>query len=100
MDTLSMTTASERRSSDPTGPPTTLAIASLLVAVVGVAASALLAAWWPPDDAPNEFDWFMFLFGAGPSLVAAAVLFAAAAIVDELRKSRFLLTLSLTHVSN
>jgi hypothetical protein len=70
-----------------------------VVAVVGIGASALLAAWWPPD-APYGFDWLIFLLGAGPSLVAAAVLFAAATIVDELRKSRFLLTLGLTHVSD
>jgi hypothetical protein len=89
----------ERRSSDPTGPPTTLVIASLLVAVVGIGGSALLATWWPPDDVSNDFAWPLFLFGAGPSLVAAAVLFAAATIVDELRKSRYLLTLSLTHAS-
>jgi hypothetical protein len=90
----------ERRSSDPTGPPTTLAIASLLVAVVGIGASALLAEWWPPGDPSDQLQWPLFLFGAGPSLVAAAVLFAAAAIVDELRKSRLLLTLSLTHASD
>jgi hypothetical protein len=93
-----MTTASERRSSDPTGPPTTLVIASLLVAVAGIGGSALVAQWWLPGPV-DRFDWFIFVLGAGQSIVAAAVLYAAATIVDELRKSRFLLTLSLTHAS-
>lgn len=88
----------------PFKPSTLFGFLASLVFVVGVGGSAVLAFWWPlirfddtmdlnvvvtelaADD--SVFNFPLFMLGAGPSLVATAVLLAASNVIDELRRLR------------
>jgi hypothetical protein len=85
-------------------PTFVLPFLAVVVLVGGVVLSAVLAFMWPLQrvedeisllalgtdiDAPEAmFNWPLFILGAGPSIVTAAVLYAAGAIVEELRLAR------------
>ena len=100
------------RTVDSTAAPVALPALATSVLLGGCALSALLADLWPlhddgesillvavgkdMDEPGAVFNWPLFILGAGPSIIAAAVLYAAGAVVDELRKARFILTLTAT----
>jgi hypothetical protein len=85
-------------------PTFVLPFLAVVVLVGGVVLSAVLAFMWPLQrvedeislialgtdiDAPGAmFNWPLFILGTGPSIVTAAVLYAAGAIVEELRLAR------------
>ena len=99
-----------------TGPPAVLPLLGLVVLMGGVGSSALLAVVWPLQRFEDEisliavganrgvegaqFNWPLFLLGAGPSLIGSTVLFAASAIVNELRKTRFATTVAAMESAN
>ena len=88
----------------PYKPTRLLRFLSIAVLLAGVGGSAVAGWWWPLDSSGNQinlvyvvlepgapgavFNLPLFMLGAGPSLVASAVLGGAASIVEELRRGR------------
>lgn len=81
-----------------------LPVLAAAILSLGVGGSAVLGFLWPivrigtsmdlayvvtePVSEGTVFNIPLFILGAGPSLLASVVLFAASSIIDELRKSR------------
>ena len=77
---------------------------AMFVFVVGVGGSAVLGFWWPimrfdsmmdldsvvtePMADDSVFNVPLFMIGAGPSMITAAVLYVGGSVIDELRKAR------------
>ena len=111
-----MTSTADYPPPAPTGPTTILVrpvpyqatailpFLSMFIFVVGVTGSAILGFCWPimrfdsmmdlnsvvtkPMADDSVFNVPLFMIGAGPSMMTAAVLYVGGSIIDELRTAR------------